>query len=92
MKVGDKVTLNGQPLTVVWSSDDMTDEERRESAKMAGELMMAYGIEPMAPHIREALGLPEMSVEALMHKELAAFRDSDTRPKAGDAKQGSTRE
>lgn len=73
-KVGETIYFNGKPCTVVWSSEDMTDEERREGERQAAELMMAFGIQPIAPELREAVGLPEMSVEALTLNELAEFR------------------
>jgi hypothetical protein len=44
MKKGDKATLDGQELTIVWTSDEMTDEERYQSHLRAAEFMEGYGI------------------------------------------------
>ena len=74
MKKDDTVYINGKPYTVICSSDDLTDEERREGAARAAELMMGFGIEPLSPEVREAAGLPKMGIDELMANELSEFR------------------
>lgn len=44
MKVGDKVSIDGQMWTCTWTSADMTDEERYQSHLRTAEFMESYGL------------------------------------------------
>lgn len=44
MKVGDKMTVDGKLYTILWSSEDMTDEERYESHMRTADFMEQYGL------------------------------------------------
>lgn len=51
---GAKVTVNGQSYTCVWTSEDMTEEERQASADRALELLEWAGIPPMSEELLAA--------------------------------------
>lgn len=44
MQKGETVYIDGQPHTVGWSSDEMTDEERYDAHLRTAELIEQYGL------------------------------------------------